>query len=118
MFAIVVEDSPGVRNALLTFLSRQGVEAVGCETCHQAIAAIQEKHPDLLVSDWDIGTGASGVAVVRYLRRQCQNSKVVMITGRPIDRLIEQTTELKVDVYLKKPFSLQQLKNAVIPISG
>ena len=117
MFVIIVEDSPCVLNALLKFFERQGVKAIGCSTGHQAIAAIEEKTPDLLVSDWDIGKGASGISVVRYLRKQCRETRVIMITGRPIGPLKDNTADLQVDAYLKKPFSLEELRQAAMPFT-
>ena len=80
MRVLVVEDEPGLRSYLLPLLEREGFTAEAAATGAQALAAVADRRPDLVLLDVGL-PDLSGLDVCREIRRLPGYLPVVMLTG-------------------------------------
>ncbi|GAA2280146.1 response regulator transcription factor [Streptomyces atrovirens] len=110
---LVVEDEPTLRELLSASLRLAGFAVVPVETGAQALAAVRERRPDLIVLDVML-PDFDGFEVVRRLREQRSSAPpghppVLFLTARdaPEDRI--GGLRAGGDDYLTKPFNLEEL---------
>ncbi|AZM62474.1 MULTISPECIES: response regulator transcription factor [unclassified Streptomyces] len=110
---LVVEDEPTLRELLSASLRLAGFDVVPVETGAEALAAVRERRPDLIVLDVML-PDFDGFEVVRRLREQHSaappgHPPVLFLTARdaPEDRI--GGLRAGGDDYLTKPFNLEEL---------
>ena len=105
---LIVDDEPNIRDLLTTSLRFAGfaVRAVGNGA--QAISAVLEEEPDLIILDVML-PGLSGFDVLKQLREAGVRTPVLMLTARgdDVDRIVG--LDLGADDYLPKPFNPREL---------
>ncbi len=78
---MVVEDNPGLREALDMLLARAGCRVVGAAaTVEDGVAIYTRERPDVVVSDYEIGD-ARGTDLLLRLRAVNPDVRVVVFTG-------------------------------------
>jgi two-component system phosphate regulon response regulator PhoB len=107
---LVVEDE----QALVTLL-RYNFEAAGYEVAtaldgEEALLAISERRPDLIVLDWMLPS-ISGLEVCRQIRRKAETRDVpvIMLTARGEEADRVRGLDSGADDYVTKPFSPNEL---------
>jgi CheY-like chemotaxis protein len=109
---MIVEDEPNAREASRLYLSYCGHDVATAENAESAMRQAERQEPDVLVCDWRLGAGGSGVDVARAIQNRYA-TPVIFMTAYPIDELVEATADLAVSRYLKKPVSLAVLADAI-----
>jgi len=106
--ALVVDDDTTVRDVVHRYLDRAGYRVILAGDGEQALAAVAEKAPDVVVLDLMLPR-LGGLEVCRRLRRDAERVPIVMLTalGEEEDRVLG--LELGADDYLTKPFSPREL---------
>jgi two-component system phosphate regulon response regulator PhoB len=109
-FILIVEDE----QALVTLL-RYNFEAAGYEVAtaldgDEALMAIAERRPDLIVLDWMLPS-ISGLEVCRQVRRKAETRDVpvIMLTARGEEADRVRGLDSGADDYVTKPFSPTEL---------
>ncbi|MBI2993606.1 MAG: response regulator [Gammaproteobacteria bacterium] len=104
---LIVEDEKSLANLLRDYLGQAGYEAACIHNGLEAVPAIREQSPDLVLLDIML-PGRDGMAVCRDVRG-FSNVPIIMITARveEIDRLLG--LELGADDYVCKPFSPREV---------
>src|SRR3954471_20583741 len=107
---LVVKDEESLATLLRYNLEKEGYEATLAADGEEAMLAIDERMPDVVLLDWML-PNVSGVEVCRRLRSQraTRNLPVIMLTarGEESDRL--RGLETGADDYVVKPFSMAEL---------
>jgi DNA-binding response OmpR family regulator len=105
---LVVEDEPALARGLGDHFRDEGYEVRLVARGDQAVAAVREFRPQLVVLDVLL-PGRSGLDVLRDLRGAGDRVPVLMLTakGEVVDRVVG--LELGADDYLAKPFALREL---------
>ncbi len=105
---LVVEDEPALARGLADHFHDEGYEVRVVARGDQAMPAIRDFHPQLVVLDILL-PGRSGLDVLRELRAAGDRVPVLMLTakGEIVDRVVG--LELGADDYLAKPFALREL---------
>ncbi|MDR2373667.1 MAG: response regulator transcription factor [Bifidobacteriaceae bacterium] len=105
---LVVDDEPNIRDLLSISLKFAGFEVDTAATGGDAVAAVLERRPDLLVLDVML-PDLDGFAVTRRLREHGENIPVLFLTAR--DQIDDKLHGLTVggDDYVTKPFSLEEV---------
>ena len=105
---LVVDDEPALRDALESSLAFEGYEVATASDGVEALDAIAENKPDLVLLDIMMPR-MDGLTAVRRLRSRGDNVPVLMLTAR--DAVGDRVTGLDVgaDDYLAKPFELDEL---------
>jgi two-component system phosphate regulon response regulator PhoB len=107
---LLVEDEPAQREVLSYNLSAGGFRVVQACDGEEAIAAVQDDPPDLIVLDWMM-PNLSGIEVCRRLksRPETRAIPVIMLSARSeeLDRV--RGLETGADDYVIKPYSVAEL---------
>lgn len=107
---LVVEDEPAIREMIAFALRTQSYHPICAQDGKQALQAIADKIPDLILLDWML-PGMSGIELVKRFRKD-ENTRhipIIMLTakGEEADRLAG--FENGADDYVVKPFSAREL---------
>ncbi|WP_330282247.1 response regulator transcription factor [Streptomyces sp. NBC_00588] len=105
---LVVDDDPAIRRSLERGLRLSGFKVRTAEGGHEALAAIGQAPPDVLVLDVSMPE-MSGIEVCERLRGDGQDLPVLMLSA--LDETSDRIAGLQAggDDYLVKPFALQEL---------
>ena len=110
----IVDDDPGVVEAVTEVLAGEGYRVAGASDSRSALLAVLADPPDLLVLDVNM-PGLNGWELCDILRRQTttRGLPVLFLTGRT--ELRDQITALQVggSDHLKKPFRAEELRGKV-----
>ena len=111
---LVVEDESSIRDLLRFALERDGhvVHAAGSVAAARALLA--DRTVDLALIDWML-PGASGLELVRALRREERHASLplIMLTARTNEHDITAGLDAGADDYVTKPFSPRELGSRV-----
>lgn len=107
---LIVEDEPAIREMIAFALRTQSYQPICAQDGKDAIAAISEKIPDLILLDWML-PGMSGIDLVKRFRKEPNTREIpiIMLTakGDETDRITG--FDHGVDDYVVKPFSAREL---------
>lgn len=105
---LLVDDEESIVESIEYALSQEGFEVVSAHNGQEALQKVQLEKPNLIVLDLMLPE-LSGLEVCRILRRERNETPIIMLTakGEEIDRVIG--LEVGADDYLVKPFSLREL---------
>ena len=106
---MIVEDDEVLADNIRTYLERKGYEALVCGSAEQALAAFASQHPDVLLTDYSL-PGLSGVELIRQVRGQDAQVKVVMMTAHGNVQCAVEAMKAGAFDYLTKPVVLAELK--------
>jgi two-component system phosphate regulon response regulator PhoB len=120
---LIVDDEAPIREMVDFTLSADGFGCVGAGTIAEARTLIAEISPDLLLLDWMLPGGQSGLDFAKALRAGSQHSQIpiIMLTARAdnVDKVA--ALDAGADDFISKPFSPSELKariRAVLRRSG
>lgn len=104
---LIVDDEPELRSMLRQYLTREGFDVAESTTGNNALAAISDSEPDLVLLDVGL-PDIDGFEVLRRVR-ESSDVPVIMLTAR--DEEIDRVVGLSVgaDDYVVKPFSPREL---------
>jgi two-component system OmpR family response regulator len=105
---LIVDDEPNIRDLLATSLRFAGYEIQTAANGAQAVAAVIESEPDIILLDVML-PDMNGFSVTKKLRGSGIQAPILFLTAR--DDVEDKITGLTVggDDYLTKPFSLDEV---------
>jgi DNA-binding response OmpR family regulator len=108
MVIVWVEDEVKLLEECTIFLEQEGYQVVGAISCEEAIQRINEVKPELLIVDWMLPDGRSGLDLCKINDREWQ-LPIIMVTAKSdeFDKVL--ALELGADDYIQKPFGLREL---------
>jgi two-component system response regulator VicR len=104
---LLVDDDRELIDLLAFALRRAGLEPVAAHDASSAVRLFEERQPDLVVLDINLGA-SNGLEVLKQLRRRAQ-LPVIMLTALDSEEDKVRGLELGADDYLTKPFSHREL---------
>jgi two-component system response regulator VicR len=104
---LLVDDDRELIDLLAFALKRAGLETVAAHDATNALRMYEERGPDLVVLDINLGA-SNGLDVLKELRRRGQ-LPVIMLTALDSEEDKVRGLELGADDYLTKPFSHREL---------
>jgi FixJ family two-component response regulator len=113
----VVDDDPGVRRAIGTLLSAFGYAAYYFESAEAFLKTAADSRANCLVIDIQLGD-VSGIDLVQRLAEAGLKFPVVFMTAVDDNKIMSQVTELGCIACLRKPFSADQLIEALVKAMG
>ncbi|HLO75004.1 MAG TPA: ATP-binding protein [Magnetospirillum sp.] len=107
---LVVDDEALVRNALELVLVEMGHQVDSAESVEEALRRSREHSPELVIADFRLAGGTTGIDVIRAVRASCgRDLPAVVLTGdtdpATIRRIVGEGLHL-----LHKPLRLEALK--------
>jgi two-component system phosphate regulon response regulator PhoB len=115
---LLVEDEEALLTMLRYNLEREGFEVATAMNGEEALIAIDERRPDLVLLDWMLPL-VSGIEVCRQVRRSpnTRDLPIIMLTARGEEGDKIRALNSGADDYITKPFSPTELTarlNAVL----
>ena len=112
---VCIEDEPGVIELIRLILERRGLEVTGAEGGTEGLKIVKALKPALVLLDLMM-PGMDGWEVYRRMKadEDMKNIPVIIVTAKAegIDEVLAKHIA-KVDDYIKKPFSLQELVQSI-----
>ncbi len=107
---LVIEDEPAQREVLAYNLQAEGYGVTHAETGDEALIAVEEAQPDVIILDWML-PGVSGIELCRRLkaRNDTRAIPVIMLTARAEEADRVRGLETGADDYVVKPYSVIEL---------
>ncbi len=109
--AVVVEDNDDLRLLLETVLEHSGFDVRAVGDAASALVVIDEEAPDLVTIDLTL-PDLDGLELTRLVRARC-DAYIVIVTSRQSDADLLVGLEIGADDYLRKPFSVLELRARV-----
>ena len=106
---LIVDDERSMREMLEILLRREGYEVAVAENGSAAIALLQQRPFDMLISDVRM-PDISGVDVLRKAKELNPTIIGIMITAYGSKESIQEVLRLQAADYLDKPFNVEELK--------
>jgi DNA-binding response OmpR family regulator len=100
---LVVDDEPMVRDVLTRYLSREGFEVTGAADGLQALEAVRQGAPDVILLDLMLPR-MSGLDVLRTVRME-GDVPVIILSAKASEQERIQGLQLGADDYVVKPYS-------------
>jgi two-component system chemotaxis response regulator CheY len=117
---LVVDDHKAMRALVTSTLAELGCRDVfECEDGEEALAALRHRPIHLIISDLNMPK-MDGLQLLAAVKQEPAWAKIgfIMLTSRGEIELVKQAIALGVNNYLRKPFSLIQLKQKVEAVMG
>ena len=107
---LIVEDETAVITLLRYNLEHQGFEVDAVSDGEEALIAVDENPPDLVLLDWMLPQ-LSGIEVCRQLRRRPNTKQlpIILLTARGEEADTVRGLDSGADDYITKPFSPAEL---------
>ncbi|MEX3015294.1 phosphate regulon transcriptional regulator PhoB [Gymnodinialimonas hymeniacidonis] len=107
---LVVEDEPAQREVLAYNIRAEGFEVQTAAAGDEALVAVQETPPDVIVLDWML-PHVSGIEVCRQLKMSTDTAKIpiIMLSARSEEVDKVRGLETGADDYVTKPYSVAEL---------
>jgi two-component system chemotaxis response regulator CheY len=118
--ALIVDDSSVMRKIVERSLRQAGIdlsEVMEAGSGVEALAAIQQKKPDLILSDINM-PAMNGLEFVKKLQEVAgmKDVPVVMITTEASESHVVEALSYGAKGYIRKPFTPDQVKEHVLPL--
>lgn len=110
---LFVDDEPSIRLTLPAILRMHGHSVEVAAAVSEALAAIQSRKFDVLISDLNIGNPGDGFTVVSAMRRTQPECVTLILTGYPGFESALQAIRSQVDDYLVKPTQIERLVDTI-----
>jgi two-component system KDP operon response regulator KdpE len=104
---LVVDDEPQIRRVMKTALTANGYEAYEARTGEEALEALRESNPDLILLDMNM-PGMGGMAACREIRAVSEVA-IIVLSVRDSERDKIAALDAGADDYITKPFSVNEL---------
>ncbi len=111
---LVVDDDRTIRHLLTRFLSLEDYRVVPAADAAEALAALDEETPDLVVLDVMLGDD-DGLDVLEQIR-QTSDVPVILLTGKTSESDRVMGLKLGADDYVVKPFSNAEVEARIASV--
>ena len=111
---VLIEDERNIIEAISFILARDGWEVKTHSNGHDAVDAVRDRRPDLVILDVML-PGKSGFDILQEIRgdEEVADTPVLMLTARGQDKDREMAERAGASRYMTKPFSNAEVLEAV-----
>ncbi|ELA09477.1 two component transcriptional regulator [Moraxella macacae 0408225] len=108
---LIVEDEIAIRDMLVTTLELSGFQCLEANDAEQAHRIVVDSRPALILLDWMLPNGISGIDFCRRLKKDNALSEIpiIMLTAKGEEDNKIQGLDAGADDYITKPFSTKEL---------
>lgn len=114
VIALLVENDDELRRAMCLLLEKWGVSVVDVDSGENALALIDELgiSPDIMLVDYQLGTGMDGLTVISEMHKKCGYIPVRLVTANRSKQLTAECKAAGVNI-MHKPIEPQELETFV-----
>jgi two-component system KDP operon response regulator KdpE len=109
MKIVIVDDEPQIRKLVRAGLEGYGYEVLTASNGQEAINAVAQKAPDVIILDIALGTEPDGLEVCSTLR-EWSKVPIIMLSVRNDEKSKVAALDAGADDYLSKPFGMEELR--------
>jgi DNA-binding response OmpR family regulator len=114
---LIVDDDYELVEGLRMVLERQGFRVIRASNGHEGKAAIYNQRPDLVILDMMMPR-MGGYPVLEHFKGKADAPPIIMITANEGSRHKAYAEHLGVIDYIRKPFAMERLLEAVYKALG
>lgn len=114
---LLVDDDVVFQRATERILVHHGYSVVSCTSTEQALAQLQDRHFDVVLTDLHM-PGTGGLGLLRAIREHGPRVPVLLMTGQPAVETAVDAVEHRARRYLVKPVPEEQLIAAIEAARG
>ncbi|MBV9303810.1 MAG: response regulator transcription factor [Acidobacteriaceae bacterium] len=104
---LIVDDEPQIRRVMMTALAANGYQAYQARTGEEALEALRNEDPDLILLDLNM-PGMGGMAACKEIRAVSE-AAIIVLSVRDSERDKIAALDAGADDYITKPFSTNEL---------
>lgn len=110
---LIVDDESDIREFAKSFFKKRNIEVFTASGGREALQIIEAQSPDLVLLDVRM-EGMTGVEVLKRLRANKNDVKVIMVTGVEDEEVINEANSWGIKGYVHKPLVLEELEKIVM----
>jgi DNA-binding response OmpR family regulator len=110
---LVVDDEQDIRDFAKSFFQKRNINVITASGGMEALEIIEKEKPDLVLLDIHMEE-MSGVEVLKQLRQNKNDIKVIMVTGVEEEAIVNEANSWGIRGYIHKPLVLEELEKIVI----
>ena len=111
---LIVDDEPNIVVPLQFLMEQNGYQALVAQSGEEALETISKEEPDLVLLDIMLpGIDGFEVCEIVRLKPEWRHIRIIFLTAKGRDVDIAKGMVLGADEYITKPFSNQQIIDAV-----
>jgi two-component system, chemotaxis family, response regulator PixH len=116
---LVVEDTPSEMKLMTLYLKDNGYQVISTDNAKDGLAMVDKEKPDLVITDV-VMEGMNGFEFCRTLKKNPDTEKIPVIACTSRSQDLDKIWGKKqgVDVYVTKPYSQEDIINAVNSVSN
>ena len=114
---LIVEDEGDICFLLNIMLKKDGVDIEHVNTLAQADVFLKEQQPNLVIMDNKLPDG-HGVDHIAGMRKDYPGMKIIMISGNTNNSDKEKAIKNGADIFIGKPFTKEQIQDAMGKLVG
>ena len=109
MKVLIVEDDEFTSKTITIVLNKEGIEVNEVNNVNDAIAALENFQPDLIITDI-LMAHTSGLELIGIIKNGLAiNMPIIVLSGAGQEKTILEAFELGADDYVSKPFNPKDL---------
>ena len=112
---LIIEMEQNVRTLMQDILESDGHEVHSFDNVLEALSSQKEIKPDIIISDIS-STGTEGEELVRQIRNNQPGAHIVLSSGLDDHVYQEKMRNSQVELMIKKPFDIKQLRSVIAQI--
>lgn len=109
---LIVDDQNGIRILLMEVFSSEGYTTFQAANGKLALEIVKNELPDLVLLDMKI-PGMDGLEILKHIKAENPDIKVIMMTAYGELDMIKEATELGALMHFTKPFDIDEMRLAV-----
>lgn len=114
---LIVDDEAGIVEEIRDYFQEEGYAVETADTGKDGIDSIARFKPDVLLLDMKL-PDMSGIQVLKTCKESSPKTKIIVNTGYVDQNIIDEAERLGRDVFLQKPFNLENLKVEIDRLLG
>jgi two-component system response regulator (stage 0 sporulation protein F) len=110
---LIVDDEIDIREFAQNFFRKRNINVLTAAGGREAIHLIEQEKPDLVLLDVRMEE-MTGLEVLKNLRQNKNDVKVIMVTGVDNGEAVKEAHDLGITGYIHKPLVLDELEKVVL----
>lgn len=111
--ALVIDDDALTRDMLRQILFQlAGFQVQSCKSYIDVKNQLKSLEFDIVFLDIELGDG-NGLTLINDIKKVNSNARIVILSGHTTKKNVELAIKSGVDLFLSKPFSIENLKQAL-----
>ena len=110
---LIVDDEDDIREFAKSFFRKRDIDVATASGGQEALDIVDKEQPDLILLDITM-EDMTGIEVLRKLRENGNDVKVIMVTGIEDTEVVNEANSWGIKGYVHKPLVLQELEQIVL----